>query len=141
MDLARSASTRACRFFRDSGVEATIKWYRAPAGAKVFPVAHKWNHLTWYSRPWEATGVGEVYDAPDKWANGFTPPTAVGDHYFGTLQDFQEGAAFNPFNVTPRDTWGLAVGCGGIADQFVLLEQAYNPVMLTEDGGYVLLES
>ncbi len=141
MDIARTATTRACRFFFDNGTEATINWYRAPVGAKVFPGVHKWNHLAWYARPWEATGVGEVYGSKEKYSKGFTPPTATGQAFFGSLEDMQNGASFNPLSFTPRDTWGLALACHGIADNFILLEPDYNPVLLAENGDFIVLES
>jgi hypothetical protein len=141
MDLARTCTTRPCQFFDDpSAPWVTIKWYRAASDAKWFPTPHKWGHLAWYSFPWEATGVGEIYGTPERWSNGFTPPTSTGQSYYGPLQYFQAGCPFDPFLTVPRDTWGLAIACTGPSDNFVLLEDAYNPVVLTEDGGYVLLE-
>jgi len=140
MDVGRFAYARPCQFFRDGGPPITIKWYRAAPGALDFPAAHKFDQLSWYNSPWSATGVGEIYGPSLKWQNGFTPPTASGVQYFGALEDFQQGAVYDPTNDTHRDPWGIADACGGGDPEVILLEPAYKPLMLTEDGGFFLLE-
>ena len=140
MDVARSCSKRDARFFFDDGRSITLRWYRAPSNAKTFPTQHKWGHLTWYTSPWMATGVGEVYDSPDRYFHGFTPPTACGDAFFGNLSDFQNGASFDPATNVNRDVWGIPVACGCQPDRFLLLEAAYKPLLLQEDGFAILLE-
>lgn len=141
MDIARTATIRECQFFTDPTAPAVkIKWYRAAPDAKWFPVAHKWGHLAWYTHPWTATGVGEIYGTPEKWSNGFTPPTSTGQGFFGPVEFFKDGCPYDPTLNVMRDTWGLAVACTGPRDNFILLEPDYNPVMLMETGDYVLLE-
>jgi hypothetical protein len=139
MDICRTCTDRDCSFFKDDPTVATIHWYRAPSGAKVFPVAHKINHLNWYSQPWFAGGVGENYGTPEKWNNGFTPPTSTGQNYFGPIEYFQNGAPFDSSVTIPRDTWGLAIGCG-TPDCYILEEPDYNPLILQEDGTGILKE-
>lgn len=113
MDVARFATIRGARFFSDSIIETKIKWYRAPDGAKFFPTVHKWGHLDWYSEPWKAQGVGEVFESPQKWFNGFTPAGVTGQHFHGTLEQFQDGCKFDPSSWTPRNTYGVALACTG----------------------------
>ena len=140
MDFSRRGSRREAIFFQDNPIPFEITWYRANPAAKVFPGAHKLTHLEWYSRPWEATGVGEVYGSPDRYYIGYTPPTACGDHYFGALKDFQNGATFDPLINVARDVWGIPLVCGCMPDQFVLGERSYSPALELENGGYLLLE-
>jgi len=113
MDISRFATRHDAIFFRDSNIVIPIKWYRAPEGAKFFPVPHKWGHLSWYSRPWEATGVGEIYGAADRWFNGATPPGVTGEHFHGTLEDYENGCKFDPDHLTPRTPFGLPTECTG----------------------------
>jgi hypothetical protein len=139
MDIARTSTDRDCSFFRDNPTSATIHWYRAAPDALVFPGVHKINHLAWYSFPWQATGVGENYGTPEVWNNGFTPPTASGQHYYGPLEYFQDGAPFDSSVNIPRDTWGLAIACG-TPDCYILEEPSYAPLILQEDGSGIFKE-
>lgn len=141
MDFARSSTKHDAIIFRDDSRPITIRWYNAPPGAKVFPTRHKWGHLSWYTSPWEATGVGEVYDSPDRWSNGFTPPTATGQSYFGALADFQEGPLFDGSVNVPRDDWGLAIACPGCCKDSILLETSLPYITMTEDGKCIALET
>lgn len=111
MDLVRTCYNRPAKFFRDSSRVDSITWYRAPPGAKVFPVPHKMNSLYWYSSPWTATGVGENFDDKATYSNGATPPDVKGTAYCGSLSDFTLGPAFNPSNNTPRDANGIPFAC------------------------------
>jgi len=137
MDIGRFAYDTKVLFFRDSSVETTMHWYRAADDAKYFPQPHKWGSLLWYSRPWEATGVGEIYGEPRKFNNGFTPPTSRGQDYFGPLEFFQDGCPFDSGVNVPRDNWGLAKSCTDLADCFILVEGADQGVIEAEDGGYL----
>jgi hypothetical protein len=140
MDVGRFCYSTEAQFFRDDPRTATIRWYRAADDAEFFPTAHKWGQLSWYTEPWAATGVGEVYGAKRVWSNGFTPPTATGQGHFGALEDFQLGAAFDASSSTPRDPWGLADACGGGDPGLLLQEPAYKPLILQEDGSWILIE-
>lgn len=133
MDIGRTAYQRDSTFFTDDGRAIPIKWYRAPDTAAFFPFAHKWGSLYWYSFPWTATGVGENYGSAVTYSNGFTPPTALGTGFFGPAEYFRDGCKFDSTVDVPRDTWGLAKACA-VPDCFILLEPAYNPIMLLEDG-------
>lgn len=140
MDVVRTCSKRLCRFFYDDTREIQIKWYRSPVNAKCFPTAHKWGHLAWYSQPWLAEGVGEVYDAKEKWSNGFTPPSATGQRFFGLLTNFQNGASFDPAVDVQRDQWGLALDCPGCCKAVILLESDSGFIALTEDNNCIAVE-
>lgn len=111
MDVLRTSYKKSANYFLDSNIDATIVWYKAPLGAKIFPGPHKWGSLFWYKFPWEASGVGENYDSGYTYSKGATPPTAFGRHYFGPLEYFREGCPYDPTNVTVRDAYGLAVAC------------------------------
>lgn len=140
MDLVRTCYDRPCAFFTDSGQLVNVHWYRAPDGAKVFPVAHKINSLYWYSFPWLAEGVGEDRSGQATYNNGFTPPTAEGQNFYGPLEYFRNGAPFDGSVNVPRDTWGLAIACTSIPDCFILEEPPCNPLILQEDGSGILKE-
>lgn len=111
MDVARTCTDRDCQFFRDGGPVATIHWYRCAPDALNFPVAHKIPHLAWFTQPWTAEGVGEVYGSKETYNNGFTPPTSRGIDFYGPLEYFQLGAPFDPSVNVDRDPWGLATDC------------------------------
>jgi hypothetical protein len=103
--------------WRNGGPSVTIRWYRAPSGAKHFPFKHIFNPLGWDFAPWELGTPGEVWNAPIKWFNGATPPTAKGQRFFGDPQDFLLGAVYSPLMpITPKDPWGLAIGCAGVVN-------------------------
>lgn len=141
MDVARFPYDHECVMFRDGGPQVTLHWYPAPPNAKVFPASHKFNCLNWYSRPWLADGVGEIYGPRDKYNGGVTPPTVDGQDYCGTLDDFQQGPAFNPLVNVPRDVWGVATCCSdGEPINYILEEPSSHPVILLEDGTGAILK-
>lgn len=140
MDFGRFGYKRDCRFFRDDDRLIPIQWYVAPEGAEIFPDVHKFSQLGWYSAPWEATGIGESYDASVIRNRPVTPPTSQGKGYFGELADFQFGAAFNPDTEIERDVWGLAKACCEDCQPVLLMEGENKPPLLQEDGGTILLE-
>lgn len=139
MDVVRTAYERDCKFFRANDTVIPVRWYRAPETAKFFPVAHKINSLAWYSSPWDAEGVGEVYAAISKWKSGFTPPTALGQDFCGPLEYFRQGCEFNPFNDTPRDQWGVAIECGAGDPNVLLQADLDHTLVLQADGSWIEL--
>lgn len=139
MDVGRFAYVRECKFFRDDPRTVRIRWYRALPDAKFFPGVHRFSQLSWYSRPWEATGAGETDDPPLKWSNGFTPPSATGRIPFGSLEEFRDGCKFDALNVTARDVWGIAIACGNQVSLVLIEGPSLFPVQ-TEAGDYVETE-
>jgi len=141
MDVARINFLRDCRFFRDSDTIAKIKWYRAPEGARAFPTQHKFSHLNWYTAPWEAEGVGEVYSAAETYFNGATPPGVNGQDYFGALEDFQRGATFDAGLDVNRTAFGVAVDCPGCAGNWIAMESGGCSAVLQEDSSKINRET
>ncbi len=139
MDFLRTCYRRPATIFSNDDTPIMIRWYRAPVGAKCFPQPHKYLSLDWSSAPWAALGVGENFDGKKAYANGFTPPSAAGENYFGSLLDFEQGPAFDSATNVPRDSWGLAVACGSCVS-VVLMEQSGDYPILMETDGYVLTE-
>lgn len=140
MDVVRTCYVRDCQFFRDADFPIPVKWYRCPEGAKPFPFAHKVNSLYWYSEPWNATGVGEVFESAVSYANGFTPPSVTGQAFCGEIEDFTMGPIFNPLNDTPRDEWGVALCCNTASPSILLREEPGPSAILQEDGTYIFIE-
>jgi len=119
----------------------TLHWYPPPRDAKVFPTQHKFTHVNWYSRPWLATGVGEVYGKRDTFNSAVTPPGPSGQHFYGLLSDFQNGCRFDPGVNTIRSDWGVAVDCAEAeASGFLLQEGSNLPLLLQENGAGILIE-
>lgn len=141
MDVARVATLRDCRFFRDDSTVAKIKWYRAPEGALCFPTHHKFSKLNWYTAPWDASGVGEVFGAPETYFSGATPPGVNGQNFFGALEDFQRGATFNPDVDVARTGFGVAVACPGCAGNAIAMESGGCAFVLDEAGERILRET
>jgi len=141
MDFGRSGSLRDCQFFRDSPVASPIKWYRAPAGAKPFPSVHRFSRLSWYTEPWQAEGVGEVYLARETWNPGDTPAGVTGQSYFGTLEDFQQGAVYDPAAAIARTPFGLAVACPSCLLDVIAMEEGGCSAVLQEDATEIDLEN
>jgi hypothetical protein len=113
-DIMRSAYTRKTEFFTGGERPLTIRWYRAPPGAKPLPFPSSFMSLNWWNRPYEASGIGEIYTGPPRWSNGRTPPTARGIAPYGPAEYFANGQPYNPDGpVVPRDFWGLATACTG----------------------------
>lgn len=140
-DLIRTCYSRPCKFFNNSDVEIPIRWYRAPAGAKVFPGPQKFNSLHWYAFPWHAEGTGEVYGGSVTYDNGSTPAGVTGQGFFGPAEYFRNGAPFNPGNVTPRLPSGPAVECVTCPGEFIADESGGCSILLEEDGGGIKLET
>ncbi len=142
MDIARFPADHPCRFFRDSDLEATLHWYPAPEGAQVFPSYHCFGVLSQQQRQWEAEGIGEVYGFPNRYNGGVIPPTAKGQMFFGTLNNFRKGCVFDPDVNVLRDDWGLAIECtGGEAEGFILQEPDSDPLITLEDeSGFAMIE-
>lgn len=141
MDFGRFPYDTKCRFFANEPRETDIKWYAAATTAKCFPVPHKFGQLRWVSEPWLAEGVGEVYGSPDRFNGATAPPGLVGDHYFGPVEGFQQGLNYDPEVITPRNNFGLALGCLP-ADMaaVMLMEEFGEPPVLMEDQSFILLE-
>jgi len=140
MDFSRVSTLRDCRFFRDDSTVATIKWYRAPEGALCFPTHHKFSKLNWYTAPWDASGVGEVFNTPETYFSGATPPGVNGQNFYGALEDFQNGATFNAGVDTPRTGFGLAIACPGCVGNWVAMESGGCSAVLQEDGSTITRE-
>jgi len=141
MDVIRTASIRDCQFFRDSDITTPIKWYRAPAGALTFPATHRFGHLSWYSEPWKATGVGEVYASADRYFKGDTPAGVKGQTYFGLLSDFQQGATYDSSLDVPRTDFGLALACPSCLGDQIAMESGGCDAVLAEDAAAIELET
>jgi len=142
MDVARYSTDHEAVFFRDGGPTAILHWFPAPPGAKVFPGPHKWGQLAWYSKPWLATGVGEIYGAPSTYNGGVTPPGVTGQDYCGEIEDFQLGPKYDPNSNTPRNQWGVAECCPlGPTESYILQEPSSDPLIVREDDtGFLLTE-
>lgn len=114
-DFMRSCYTRQCNFYTGGGLPLTIRWYRAPPGAKPLPFPSSFMSLNWTPKPYEYDGIGEIYTGPPRWSNGATPPTARGQKPFGNPVFFADGQPWDPNGpVIARDPWGLATACTGM---------------------------
>lgn len=141
MDLARAGAKRDAQFFTDASQQnVTIRWYQCPPNAKVFPTQHKWGKLDWYTQPWAADGVGEVYDAKQSYSPRETPEGVTGQSYFGPLEYFQNGVTYDPEVNTPRRDDGIAEGCVDCEGNFIAIESGECAFVLEEDAARILLE-
>jgi hypothetical protein len=115
MDVCRTAYSRSCNFFR-GGPTGTIRWYRAPVGARVFPSWNSFGSINWLADPWEQVGtLGEQYGQSPKWDRGDTPPSAKGLAFAGPLSSFQFGQLYNSVITFDRDPFGLLSSCTGLS--------------------------
>ncbi len=110
MDVVRSCYRTTCQFFSDADYPLPITWYRCAPGAKAFPVGHAFGSRNWDPIHDLYDGVGEVSFAPRPWRNGATPAGALGQHFCGELEWFQQGAPFSESTATVRLPSGL-LGC------------------------------
>jgi hypothetical protein len=97
----------------DPARKTTIRWYRAPPGALVFPHQHSFSPLLWSDKRTLATRpLGEVPGAPRKWSNGAPPFPAAGSSFCGQPPWYLTGG---PALTDPRptDPQGIPVCCGG----------------------------
>lgn len=141
MDVVRTCYARPTRFFRDNDLAIPILWYRAKPDAKFFPVPHRVNSLFWYRAPWEAEGVGEIFNTPHAYSKGFCPPTASGQHWFGALQDHIEGAKYDSSVNVELDIWGIPKGCGTPDPSWIVTEGPIPPPIGTEGGEPIAMEN
>ena len=112
-DIGRIGYNRPCQFFADGvGPVMTINWYRAPAGAKVFPFPQRFMSTNWSAWPWELNSPGELWEGPPTWTAGRTPPTVDGQSFCGPADWFVNGADYDPLANYPRDPFGPLVACG-----------------------------
>lgn len=101
VDFARRPYTTACRFFRDSELQANIVWYPCLPDAPDLGIASPF-----LSRDWEVTedawgipddpGPGEVGGAPRVFNRKQPIPAATGAHRCGTDEEWRKGALYNP---------------------------------------------
>ena len=90
--------------------------------------------LNWDAFPYEVdSDVGEIYTGPPRWSNGATPPSARGQQPFGDKSLFLNGQAWNPNGpIIPRDPFGLATACSGLAIDG--LDELDAPVGVSAEG-------
>ena len=98
------------------GVTATIRWYRAPEGARVLPTSHAFASSVWESdaRPYPSDSIGEVDRAFKVWSDGSRPPwdwrtgreTATPLEWFRTgVPADQVGVDHSTLACNPLWTW------------------------------------
>ncbi len=92
--MRRTYTTKA-RFFKDDPREIDIAWYPADPAAGCLPFPSKINSLLWVSNPWEAKGVGEVFNAPREFNWRKVLNYAVGLGPCSNAQTFAEGETFD----------------------------------------------
>jgi len=112
MDVRRSMALTRIRPFKDNPREIVIRWFPAPASALAFPAWHQFASSIWERDKWNFPPVGEVQDCGQTWITEMNVPGLVGDHYHGTLDQFQHGALYDPNANYPHTIYGLPVGCG-----------------------------
>jgi len=112
MDVRRSMALTRIRPFRDNPREVVIRWFPAPSSALAFPSWHQFASSIWERNKWGFPDVGEVQDCGQEWITEMVVPGLVGDHYHGTLDQFQHGAVYDPNANYPYNAFGLPVGCG-----------------------------
>lgn len=113
-DYSRHTYRRQIQPFHDSDATVTIRWYRAPTGAKPLPVLSRFCQLEWqYFGPLH-TGLGEVAESETISSPRDAPPCSDGQSYYGDGRKFIEGTNRDPAKrKTVRDHFGTPLGCGG----------------------------
>jgi len=112
-DIGRRPYRTLFRPFRDSDLVVPIRWYKVPMGTPFLPFPSRIVSLDWVAEPWTATGVGEVFLAPRKFATWNSPHVPPGGHFCGTPQDFAEGGLFQPLDpLVGYTAGGLPTCCG-----------------------------
>lgn len=115
MDVGRSACDAPANLFRDDDEVGTLRWYRAPIGARVFPFVHYFSRSIYTDEPKNITGVGEIPHAKQPWRNGRTPRFVDGQHWCGDYTQLQYGFIKNrpepPAFTTQRDQDGVLSCC------------------------------
>jgi hypothetical protein len=113
VDVLRSAYTTRCRFFRNSPIQATIRWYRCQPGAQVMPGVHAFGSRNWLTDHSTSFDIGEVAGAPRPWDRGVTIPGATGTHRCGTADEWRNGVVYPPAHLSEHDANGLSTCCPG----------------------------
>jgi len=116
MDYVRSCYTTRMRFFRDNQLEIPVRWYFCKPNARIFPHYTRFGSGNWAGDKYDWRGAGEVAEIPRPWSNGETLALADGQHFCGSVDDFAQGAAFDPSfnardsacmrNCRPLIVWG-----------------------------------
>lgn len=91
MDYVRSCYSTRVRFFRDSDLEVTVRWYFCKPGAAIFPHYTLFGSGNWASDKFNWLGPGEVEETPRPWNNGATPAWADGQRFCGRPDQYADG--------------------------------------------------
>jgi len=111
LDYARQAYRSKMRLWQDSILETEGVWFRAPAGAKIFPKPHLFGQVrTGYRHEYAAAGgVGEV--GRIAYYKGMNPSGYLGQNHCGAEQAIQFGGVVGIDPPLPTDTTGRAECC------------------------------
>jgi hypothetical protein len=100
MDFGRFCYECPCDFIFQAARDyhTSIRWYRAPPGAKPFPAQHSFGTRFWGEGP---GFVGEKLGSKRVWRSGDTLRGVTGQSFCGEIPDFQIGGETVdvPFNA------------------------------------------
>lgn len=112
MDLVRSCYKTKVRFFKDSDIEVSIRWFFCNPTAKLLGIYSRFSSGNWASQRDSWPGPGEVLGASREWSDGETPQWAIGQRHCGTGAQWADGPVFDPsFNAGIQPS-GQPLCCG-----------------------------
>lgn len=116
-DFVRWAYTTQMVFW-PGGDPITVKWYRCPDAAKVFPFAQQFGSRVWDNPDFDQVeGLGELPNGKYPPADFETPPFATGQNFCGRPEWWVTGQPVPSVNPPaapmPIDLWGLPGCCTG----------------------------
>lgn len=112
VDIGRRPYKTQCRFLRDHDTVSEIRWIECKADAPVLPYWSGIESLSMTKDPWQLTGLGEVYGAPQTFTGQRAPDGFDGSHLCGSQTDFELGGAYLPdIPPAPYDPQGFLECC------------------------------
>jgi len=130
MDYLRAGYEMPACFVAGSDSTATIRWYRAPDSAKVFPHQHAFASLVWDGATDIVQGPGERHGVR-KWSPT-KGPNVDGQHFEGRPEWYRHGVPASVLLTPPPPTL-----CGGhitIKQGTINLGIALRPSSATRAG-------
>lgn len=101
MDFLRTAYKTTFKWNGSDPHTSTVRWYRAPPGAQVFPGQHRFGSGNYSRQIGVESPFGEQVQAPRTWDRGAPPCGILGTNFCGSQGQFLSGA---PVLATPIDS-------------------------------------